>query len=165
MVGKPVRRRAFWVVAAASAALMVYLVFAVFGVHTLFYDEETNEGFAADPASGELAEISSGRFHAVAHPGAGRATVHRLGEGSYTLRLESLDVFNGPDLYVYAVAAGDATDDAAVTDSGFLDLGPLKGNRGNQTYELPESFDPDKHRAISIWCKRFSVNFATAPLR
>jgi hypothetical protein len=48
---------------------------------------------------------------------------------------------------------------------GFLSLGPLKGNRGNQTYELPAEFDPNKHRSISIWCQRFSVNFATAPLR
>jgi hypothetical protein len=46
-----------------------------------------------------------------------------------------------------------------------LNLGPLKGNRGNQTYELPAAFNPDKYRSISIWCKRFSVNFATAPLR
>jgi hypothetical protein len=42
-----------------------------------------------------------------------------------------------------------------------LNLGPLKGN---QTYELPAGFDPEKYRSISIWCKRFSVNFATAPL-
>jgi hypothetical protein len=165
MLGKLVRSRAFWVVAAASAALVVYLALAVFGVHTLFYDEEINEDFAAEAASGELAEVSSGRFHAVAHPGAGRATVYRLEDGSHTLRLENLDIFNGPDLHVYAVAAADATDDETVTDAGFLDLGSLKGNRGNQTYELPESFDPDEHRAISVWCKRFSVNFATAPLR
>jgi Xaa-Pro dipeptidase len=52
-----------------------------------------------------------------------------------------------------------------VLDVGFLSLGPLKGNRGNQTYELPAEFDPNKHRSISIWCQRFSVNFATAPLR
>lgn len=25
-------------------------------------------------------------------------------------------------------------------------------------------FDPQRHRSISVWCKRFSVNFATAPL-
>jgi hypothetical protein len=46
-----------------------------------------------------------------------------------------------------------------------LNLGPLKGNKGNQTYELPAGFDPEKYRSISIWCKRFSVNFATAPLQ
>jgi hypothetical protein len=81
------------------------------------------------------------------------------------LRLENLDIFNGPVHYVYAVAAKDASDNETVLDVGFLSLGPLKGNRGNQTYELPAEFDPNKHRSISIWCQRFSVNFATAPLR
>jgi hypothetical protein len=66
---------------------------------------------------------------------------------------------------VYAVAAKGASDSEMVLDAGFLNLGPLKGNKGNQTYELPAEFDPNKHRSISIWCQRFSVNFATAPLR
>jgi len=149
--------------AAAPVALILYLAFAVFGVHTLFYDEVVNEDFSAvaDRTAGERA---SGEFHAVAHPGAGQATVYRLRDGSYTLRLENLDIFNGPDLYVYAIAAGDATDDEMVLESGFLNLGRLKGNQGNQTYALPDGFDPERHRAISVWCRRFSVNFATAPL-
>lgn len=169
MIGRLVRRRAFWVMAAASVALMLYLAFAVFSVHTLFYDEVVNEDFAAraDPESdrsGGPVAVSSGEFHAVAHPGAGQAIVYRLEDGSYVLRLENLDVFNGPDLYVYAVAAGDATDDETVLEAGFLNLGRLKGNQGDQTYALPKNFDPEKHRAISVWCRRFSVNFATAPL-
>lgn len=154
-------RPAYWIIAAALAALGLYLAFAVFGVHTLFYDEVVNEDFAASPASGGA--VSSGEFHPVAHPGSGRATVYRLEHGSYTLRLENLDIFNGPDLY--AVAAGDATDAEAVLENGFSNLGRLKGNRGDQTYALPEDFDPKEHRAISVWCQRFSVNFATAPLR
>jgi Electron transfer DM13 len=86
-------------------------------------------------------------------------------DGSHVLRLENPDIFNGPALYVYAVGAQDAEDSETVEEAGFLSLGPLKGNQGNQTYELPARFDPEKHRSISIWCKRFSVNFATAPLR
>ena len=173
MIGRSVRRRAFWVVAAASVALIVYLAFAVFGVHTLFYDEVVNEDFAASRATGQGTSarpggpevVATGEFHAVAHPGAGKAIVYRLRDGSYTLRLENLDIFNGPDLYVYAVAAGDAEDDETVLESGFLNLGRLKGNQGNQTYALPDGFDPEEHRAISVWCRRFSVNFATAPLK
>jgi hypothetical protein len=173
MIGRSVRRRVFWVMAAASVALMLYLAFAVFGVHKVFYDDVVNEDFAAGRATGEgasgrpegLEAVASGEFHAVAHPGAGKAIVYRLKDGSYTLRLENLDIFNGPDLYVYAVAAGDADDDETVLESGFLNLGRLKGNQGNQTYALPDGFDPEEHRAISVWCRRFSVNFATAPLK
>jgi hypothetical protein len=173
------RSRLFWVVGALLAAVLVYLAVGVFGVQTLFYDTEVNEEFAATPlASDEQGTsqaaqsaprgpiiVSSGRFHSVAHPGTGDAIVYRLEDSSHVLRLENLDIFNGPALYVYTVAAKDASDGETVLDAGFLNLGPLKGNKGNQTYELPAEFDPKKHRSISIWCQRFSVNFATAPLR
>ena len=168
-------------VGAVVVALLLYLAFAVFGVQTLFYDEEVNEDFGAaapasedqthprtaatEPAPAGPVRVSGGEFHAVVHPGTGDAVVYRQDDGSYVLRLENLDIFNGPDLYVYAVAANDANDSDTVLNSGFLNLGPLKGNRGNQTYELPADFDPEKHRSISVWCQRFSVNFATAPMR
>jgi Electron transfer DM13 len=62
------------------------------------------------------------------------------------------------------VAAGDARDNATVKQAGFVDLGPLKGNKGDQNYEVPASVDLAKYRAVTIWCARFNVNFATAPL-
>jgi hypothetical protein len=45
-----------------------------------------------------------------------------------------------------------------------VELGALKGNQGDQNYDVPESVDLGKYRAVTIWCRRFSVNFATAPL-
>ena len=190
MLRRLLHNRIFWAVGLGGLALGLYLAFAVFGVHTLFYDEVVNEKFAVeagsaaekqksqkgsssstnpsdsttpDESSGPVL-ISSGRFHAVAHPGTGDAIVYRLEDGSHVLRLENLDIFNGPALYVYAVTATDATDSGTILDAGFVNAGPLKGNKGNQTYPLPTDFDPGKHRSISIWCRRFSVNFATAPL-
>lgn len=171
--------RLFWLGGALLTAVLVYLAVGVFGVQTLFYDTEVNQDFAAAPptseeqgpsqavqsAPGDPIVVSSGRFHPVAHPGSGDAIVYRLEDGSQVLRLENLDIFNGPALYVYAVAAKDASVNETVLEAGFLNLGPLKGNKGNQTYKLPPEYDPNKHRSISIWCQRFSVNFATAPLR
>jgi hypothetical protein len=173
------RNPAFWAIAIFLAALGLFLTFAVFGIQTLFYDTEVNEDFGAPASASEEQRsrradstaasnpvvISSGKFHPVAHPGKGDAIVYRLGDGSYVLRLENLDIFNGPALYVYAVAAEDANDNETVLNTSVLDLGPLKGNKGNQTYGLPARFNPEKYRSVSIWCKRFSVNFATAPLR
>jgi Electron transfer DM13 len=106
-----------------------------------------------------------GKFHAVARPGTGDAYIYRLEDGSHALRLENLNIFNGSALYVYAAAADDANDSDTVLESGFLGLGPLKGNQGNHTYELPADFDPAKYRAIYVWCERFSANFATVPLQ
>jgi hypothetical protein len=107
----------------------------------------------------------TGEFHDVVHSGSGTAAIYRQPDGSLVLRLENLDVDNGPDLHVYAVAAPDANNAQTVLDAGFLNLGRLKGNQGNQTYALPAEFDVGTHRAIAIWCKRFTVNFVTAPLQ
>jgi len=65
---------------------------------------------------------------------------------------------------VYLVAAPDVTDNATVAKAGFVELGTLKGNIGDQNYDVPDSVDLEKYRAATIWCKRFSVNFGTAPL-
>jgi Electron transfer DM13 len=167
IIGRLARSKLLWIISIPLVILLVYLALGVFGVQTLFYDTEVNEDFALNTPEerGSSTIVSSGKFHAVAHEGTGDAIVYRLEDGSHVLRLENLDIFNGPALYVYAVAARDADDNETVLDAGFLNLGPLKGNRGNQTYELPPEFDPDRHRSISVWCKRFSVNFATAPLR
>ena len=62
------------------------------------------------------------------------------------------------------MAADDAKDSASVERSDFIDLGSIKGNIGDQNYTLGPDVDLSKYRAVSVWCKRFSVNFGTAPL-
>ena len=63
------------------------------------------------------------------------------------------------------VAADDAKDAPTVEKAGFIDLGVIKGNIGDQNYTLAGDLDLAKYRAVSIWCKRFSVNFGAAALR
>ena len=58
----------------------------------------------------------------------------------------------------------DVMDRATVKMSGFVDLGSIKGNVGDQNYEVPVDADLGKYQAVSIWCLRFGVNFGTAPL-
>ncbi len=67
-------------------------------------------------------------------------------------------------MHVYLVAAKDAGDNATVKNAGFIDLGSIKGNEGDQNYTLPAALDLNKYQAVTIWCARFGVNFATAPL-
>lgn len=125
---------------------------------------DESAGNTTSEATGPV-KVLEGAFHDAEYEGTGDAAVYRLANGSYVLRLENLNVENGPDLFVYAAAADDAVDSATVEEAGFVSAGELKGNQGNQTYELPADFDPEVHRAISIWCQRFGGNFATAPLR
>jgi len=98
-------------------------------------------------------------------PTEGTATIFQMGDGTRVLRLTSFSTSNGPDVHVYMVAADDAKDVATVQQAGFIDLGVLKGNIGDQNYSLSSDLDLAKYRAVSIWCKRFSVNFGAAELR
>jgi electron transfer DM13 len=51
-----------------------------------------------------------------------------------------------------------------VTKAEFVDLGVMKGNKGDQNYQVPANVDLSQYQSLTIWCRRFAVNFATAPL-
>jgi hypothetical protein len=128
----------------------------------LFINQRVSEQFpTASAASNKLA---TGQFHSGAHETKGTATLFQLADGKKMLRLTDFATSNGPDVHVYLVAATDAKDNDTVTKAGFVDIGSLKGNIGDQNYDLPANTDLAKYRAVTIWCKRFSVNFGTAPL-
>lgn len=139
-----------------GAALALF----VFEVQTAFYDARVDEKFELTP---DMLLLASGEFHKVAHAGKGKASVYRSGD-SLSLRLTDFAVDNGPSLHLRVVDLADATDNEAVKSAPYVDLGPMRGNVGNQTYALPKGFDPTARRAVVVWCDRFSVNFVTAPL-
>ena len=109
-------------------------------------------------------KLAGGRFHTNAHETHGLATIYRLSDGHRVLRLTQFATSNGPDVRVYLVAAGDVQSEDAAKQAGFVDLGGLKGNIGDQNYDVPAGIDLSSYRAVSIWCRRFSVNFGAAPL-
>jgi len=109
-------------------------------------------------------KIAQGDFRGIAHETKGMASIYELPEGRKVLRFSGFETSNGPDVHVYLVAAADAKDNDTVKNVGFIDLGSIKGNIGDQNYDLPPDVDLAKYRAVTVWCKRFSVNFATAPL-
>lgn len=127
----------------------------------LFIDARVDE--AAEMTSGADV-VARGTFHGVAHAGRGTATAIRRADGSRFLRLEDFETSNGPDVHLYLVAAPDAPDSRTVTEAGFVSLGALKGNVGSQNYEIPAAVDLGRYRAVTVWCRRFAVNFASAPL-
>ena len=130
----------------------------------LFINQKVNEQFPTASAADTTTKLASGQFHSGAHETKGAATIFRLADDRRTLRLTNFETSNGPDVHVYLVAAEDAKDDATVKNAGFIDVASLKGNIGDQNYDLPANADLTKYRAVTIWCKRFSVNFGTAPL-
>jgi Electron transfer DM13 len=67
---------------------------------------------------------------------------------------------------VILIAAKDADEDANFLKSDIqrVELGNLKGNAGDQNYEIPAGTDLAKFQTVSIYCERFNANFGAAPL-
>ena len=118
-------------------------------------------GPAAPPARGQEAparavELASGRFRSHEHATSGRAAVVRLADGRRFLTLTAFATSPGPDLRVRLVPDGGA--------GGAVDLGALKGNRGDQQYRLPTGARL-AGGSVVIWCRAFSAPFGSAVLR
>lgn len=125
-----------------------YLVTAVAAAGILafstFRDRTVDEDVVTGPA------LASGRFESLAHDTTGLARV--VGR---TLTLTGFETDAGPDLRIYL-----STPD----ESAHVDLGALKGNRGDQQYDVPRGTDLDRYSDVLIWCRAFSVGFGRARL-
>src|SRR5215467_5872617 len=141
------------------------VAWAAFRPERLFVNARVNESMPITNSSNNSETVlASGKFHSVAHESSGEASIYHLADGKRILRFTNFATSNGPDVHVYLVAANDATDSETVKKAGFVELGSLKGNIGDQNYELPADLDLSKYRAVTIWCQRFGVNFGTAPI-
>ena len=146
-------------------------------------DAMPGSGVAATPAAtagGEVAPIAvaatseparpvalkSGSFRDADsfHKGSGLATIYQTPDGAHLLRLEDFQTTNGPELHVVLSQNPNPQSSAEVKSPGYLDLGKLKGNIGNQNYPIPNGTDVGAQMSVVIYCKPFSVVFSVASL-
>jgi hypothetical protein len=153
-----------WKLAIPIAAVAAFLAWYAFRPERLVVNRRVAEAMPSVQGSSSPQPLVSGQFYSILHPTTGTATIYRMGDGSRFLRFTGFSTSNGPDVHVYMVAADDAKDNASVLRAGFIDLGTIKGNMGDQNYTLGPDVDLSKYRAVSVWCKRFSVNFGAARL-
>ena len=114
----------------------------------------------AEPSGPVL--LGAGQFVGLAgHDGTGDAGLFQNPDGSLILRFENFDIENGPDLEVYLVPGADQTS----LPEGSIHLGALKGNIGDQNYELPAGTDLGAGAWTAlVWCEAFSVEFVGATI-
>jgi electron transfer DM13 len=171
---RTMRRYRAWiaaVVAISAVSLLLGLVY--FQPQKLFLNERYNDPLPAVPATGGVPRGTSplavdrvllnGELRSLEHRSSGSVRLIALADGNRILRFEALATSNGPDLHVYLTTAP-ASSSWYGYDRDFVDLGSLKGNLGNQNYAVPASVDVARYRTAVIWCKRFAVGFAVAPL-
>jgi hypothetical protein len=124
---------------------------------------------AVEPMPEKMAEstvLASGEFRDgdSFHKGSGDVSLYRLANGDAVLRFEGLSVTNGPDLHILVSTHSDPMTKGELRDAGYSTLGQLKGNRGDQNYEVPSDIDADSIGSVIIYCMPFHVIFSVAPL-
>lgn len=176
MVTAPRRRPAWPWAAGAAAAAVLAVVLVWFQPQKLFIDERVDDAVptvpdpptsvanpaAAPPASGPV-DVVTGTFMSRDHGTSGTVRLLELADGSRVARLEGLDTENGPDLYLYLSTSAAGGPEQAFDDD-YVSLGRLKGNLGDQNYELPAGTDLSRYRSVVIWCDRFNSAFGAADL-
>jgi hypothetical protein len=123
--------------------------------NTIAEDEMPETGPTA-LATGEFEDFDS------LHRGSGTATIYRLEDGSQVLRLEGFEVTNGPDLHVLLVPEPDPSGRDDVV--GYVDLGKIKGNIGDQNYDILPEIDIASYGSVVIYCEPFHVIFSVATI-
>ena len=112
----------------------------------------------------QIVTLAEGTFVPLGrYSGEGSAVVLNDGSAQRFLRFENFSTDNGPDLRVY-LTASDANGDSGAFDDDFVDLGVLKGNIGDQNYEIPTDVDLSVYDTVVVWCVRFSTPFTAADL-
>jgi hypothetical protein len=160
--------------ATAGVCAVVLFVLVWFQPQKLWIDDRVTEalptasttsptasGTSSEPA-GPM-ELSRGTLVSLDHHTEGVVRILTLEDGQRVARLENLDTSNGPDLYVY-LTANKAAGPEDKFDDEYVSLGRLKGNQGDQNYELPDGVDTERFSTLVIWCDRFNSAFGAADL-
>lgn len=127
---------------------------------------------AIDPSPGDVQLLLTGDFAPITpiRLASGTASIYRLSDGRRVLRLENLEAMNGPELHVLLSAYPNPTtqDHLDQVASLQIDLGPLKGNTGNQNYMIEDpAFNADNFAegSVVLYSVPYETIFSYASLR
>jgi hypothetical protein len=153
-----------WIFAAIGIPVVVGAWWA-FRPEKLFINQKVNEA-APVALSSEPEALYTGRLEGKLHQTSGRATIYKDAEGKMYLRLSDFTTSNGPDVHVLLAKAEDKTLVQEIVNGNLdsVELGALKGNQGDQNYDLPATADLNQYQAVVIYCERFHAIFGVAKL-
>lgn len=150
-------------------AIPMFLLGTIFGAFMwwafspLLFDTVANDKIVVSQTDEVL---GSGQFKDAdrAHKGSGDAKLVKRADGIVEIQLADFEVTNGPDLVVYVSSSTNIEKSSDVTNSTWTNIGKLKGNKGNQIYQLADIVNIDDVKSVVIWCEAFSVLFSAAVL-
>jgi hypothetical protein len=152
-----------WVLAVSLP--IVVAAWWAFRPEKLWINQRVNEP-APFASTSDPQPLYTGRLQGEAHQTSGRATVYKAADGTEYLRLSDFSTSNGPDVHVVLGRSDDANlkQDIVKGRLDSVELGALKGNQGDQNYDVPASADLRQYDAVVIYCERFHAVFGVAKL-
>lgn len=153
-----------WILAVVGLPILVGAWWA-FRPEKLWINQKVSEP-APFAASTDPQPLYTGRLEGKAHQTSGRGTIYKTSDGRQYLRLTDFSTSNGPDVHVILARSDDEnlTQEIVKGQLDSVELGSLKGNQGDQNYDLPASVDLQKYNAAVIYCERFHAVFGVARL-
>ena len=150
------------IIAGIVSVLVLAVTLSIFQPWLLAVDARVDEAVPSDGVT-----VASGQLISHAHSTSGEVAVVSRPDGSQFVTLTNLSTSLGPDVHIWLSAAHvstDGTNSAAAGGADYIDLGALKGDSGNQTYEIPAGVDASAYSSVWLWCVSFSVSFGAAEL-
>lgn len=156
--------RSKWVLVLIGVPALVVAWWA-FRPEKLFINQKVSEAAPA-ALSSEPEPLYTGKLDGKIHQTSGRATIYKNKDGKEYLRFSDFTTSNGPDVHVVLVRAEDKALEQEIVkgDLEHVELGTLKGNQGDQNYDLPANVDLNQYQAVAIYCERFHAIFGVARL-
>ena len=153
-----------WALVAVGLPILVAAWWA-FRPEKLWINQRVNEA-APFALTSDPQPLYTGRLEGKAHQTSGRATIYKGPDGKQYLRLTDFSTSNGPDVHVLLARSENKnlTEEIVKGQLDSVELGSLKGNQGDQNYDLPASVDLQKYNAAVIYCERYHAVFGVARL-
>jgi hypothetical protein len=153
-----------WILAVVGLPILLAAWWA-FRPEKLWINQKVSEP-APFASSTDPQPLYTGRLEGKAHQTSGRGTIYKTSDGRQYLRLTDFTTSNGPDVHVILARSDDEnlTQEIVKGHLDSVELGSLKGNQGDQNYDLPPSVDLQKYNAAVIYCERFHAVFGVARL-
>ena len=153
-----------WILIGVGVPVLIGLWWA-FRPEKLWINQTVDEP-APFTSTADPQPLYTGTLEGKAHETSGRATIYKMTSGGEYLRLTDFRTSSGPDVHVL-LARGDEDNLGQEIVKGKLDsieLGSLKGNQGDQNYDVASSVNLSRYSAVVIYCERFHAIFGVARL-
>jgi hypothetical protein len=153
-----------WILIGVAIPVLIGLWWA-FRPEKLWINQKVDEP-APFASTADPQPLYTGTLEGKAHETSGRATIYKTPSGIEYLRLTDFKTSNGPDVHVLLARADDESLHQEIVKGQLdsIELGALKGNQGDQNYDVQTSADLGKYNAVVIYCERFHAIFGVAKL-